>query len=139
MQRNITRYEEQKNRKKVSLNEQKFLAEREKINADKEEEQELEELAKSNKPVFDPENFYNREVLAITVDLVAAHAAREGELAISCRQLQIYRPVSHERHGPFLLISAATRPATAVFSEISKAIGAATDAGMPGRIFFSSL
>jgi carboxyl-terminal processing protease len=70
VQRNIARYEEQKNRKKVSLNEQKFLAEREEINADKEEEKELEELAKSNKPVFDPENFYNREVLAITVDLL---------------------------------------------------------------------
>ena len=52
------------------LNEQKFLAEREEINADKEEEKELEELAKSDKPVFDPENFYNREVLAITVDLL---------------------------------------------------------------------
>ena len=25
---------------------------------------------KGDKPVFDPENFYNREVLAITVDLL---------------------------------------------------------------------
>ena len=66
--RNVARYQEQKNRKTVTLNEQKFLAEREEINADKEEEKELEELARGNKPVFDPENFYNREVLAITVD-----------------------------------------------------------------------
>ncbi len=68
--RNVARYEEQKSRKTVPLNEQKFLAEREEINADKEEEKELEEMAKNNKPVFDPENFYNREVLAITVDLL---------------------------------------------------------------------
>ena len=68
--RNITRYEEQKNRKTMPLNEEKFLAEREKINADTEEEKDLEELAKGDKPVFDPENFYNREVLAITVDLL---------------------------------------------------------------------
>jgi carboxyl-terminal processing protease len=66
--RNVARYQEQKNRKTVTLNEQKFLAEREEINADKEEEKELEELTRGNKPVFDPENFYNREVLAITVD-----------------------------------------------------------------------
>ena len=68
VERNITRYQEQKNRKKVTLNEQKFLAEREEIDADKDEEKELEEISKSNKPVFDPTNFYNREVLAITVD-----------------------------------------------------------------------
>jgi carboxyl-terminal processing protease len=68
--RNITRYEAQKNRKTVPLNEQKFQAERDEINADKEEEKELEELAKGDKPVFDPENFYNREILAITVDLL---------------------------------------------------------------------
>jgi carboxyl-terminal processing protease len=68
--RNVARYQEQKNRKTVTLNEQKFLAEREEINADKEEEKEFEDLAKQNKPVFDPENFYNREVLAITVDLL---------------------------------------------------------------------
>ena len=43
-------------------------AEREEIDADKDEEKELEEITKSNKPVFDPANFYNREVLAITVD-----------------------------------------------------------------------
>lgn len=68
--RNIARYQEQKNRKTVTLNEQKFLAERDEINADKEEEKELEDLNKANKPIFDPENYYNREVLAIAVDLL---------------------------------------------------------------------
>ncbi len=75
--RNVARLQQQKNRKSVNLNEQKFLAEREEINADKEEEKELEELAKETRPVFDPENFYNQEVLAITVDyLQLARLAR---------------------------------------------------------------
>ncbi|MBI2825603.1 MAG: carboxy terminal-processing peptidase [Planctomycetia bacterium] len=68
VERRIVRYQEQKNRKSVTLNEKKFLAEREEVNADKEEEREFEELANRTKPVFDPNNFYNREVLAITVD-----------------------------------------------------------------------
>ena len=44
--RNIDRYEEQKARKTVTLNEEKFLKERAEMNADKEEEKKIEELNK---------------------------------------------------------------------------------------------
>ena len=50
--KNIARYNEQKKRKRVSLNEQKFMAERAEINADKEEEKEIEELNNPNRPVL---------------------------------------------------------------------------------------
>lgn len=65
--RNITRYEEQKSRKTVTLNETKFLEERAELNADKEQEKEIEELNNPNKPVVE-RNFYFNEVLEITLD-----------------------------------------------------------------------
>jgi carboxyl-terminal processing protease len=65
--RNITRYEEQKSRKTVTLNEKKFLEERAELNADKEQEKEIEELNDPNKPVV-VRNFYFNEVLEITID-----------------------------------------------------------------------
>ncbi len=66
--KNIARYNDQKKRKRVSLNEQTFMAERAEVNADKEEEKELEKLANPNRPVFDLKSFYNQEILAIAVD-----------------------------------------------------------------------
>jgi carboxyl-terminal processing protease len=66
--KNIERYNDQKKRKRISLNEQTFLGERAEVNADKEEEKELEKLANPNRPVFDLKSFYNQEVLAIAVD-----------------------------------------------------------------------
>lgn len=81
--KNIDRYNEQKKRKRVSLNEQTFLGERAEVNADKEEEKELEKLANPNRPVFDLKSFYNQEVLAIAVDyfklLQAPPAATVGK------------------------------------------------------------
>src|ERR1700722_19136607 len=70
--KNIARYNEQKKRKRVSLNEQEFMAERAEVNADKEEEKELEKLANPNRPVFDTKSFYNQEVLAIAIDYFKA-------------------------------------------------------------------
>ena len=70
--KNIARYNEQKKRKRVSLNEQVFLSERAEVNADKEEEKEIEKLSNPNRPVFDMKSFYNQEVLAIAADYVKA-------------------------------------------------------------------
>ena len=66
-QRNIVRYKEQKAKKTVTLNEAKFVKEREELNADKEEEKTYEELnnAGNNGIVRD---YYLDEVMAIAVD-----------------------------------------------------------------------
>ena len=68
VERNIERYRQQKNRKTVPLNEAKFLAERAELNADREEEKELEKSMNAKKVVFDRSDFYNREALDITLD-----------------------------------------------------------------------
>jgi len=65
--KNIKRYEEQKAKKEVPLNEQKFLARREEFDADKEEENTFEENAHGPTEVF-KRDFYNNEVLGITLD-----------------------------------------------------------------------
>ncbi len=81
--KNIARYNDQKKRKRVSLNEQTFLAERAEVNADKEEEKELEKLANPNRPVFDQKSFYNQEILNLGIDylklLQAPSAATVGK------------------------------------------------------------
>ncbi|HUY31204.1 MAG TPA: carboxy terminal-processing peptidase [Pirellulales bacterium] len=66
--RDIQRYLEQKERKSVSLNERKFMAEREELSAEREEEKQFEELSNTKRPVFDKTDFYNQETLAIAVD-----------------------------------------------------------------------
>jgi carboxyl-terminal processing protease len=77
IKRRIDRYQEQKNRKTITLNEEKFLADRAELNAETEEEREIEALTDTKKAVFDVKNFYNREALAITLDyLQLARLAR---------------------------------------------------------------
>ncbi|HQU46390.1 MAG TPA: carboxy terminal-processing peptidase, partial [Pirellulales bacterium] len=66
--RNIDRYQQQKSRKTIALNEEKYLAERAELNAEKEEEDQLEDLTHSRRVVFDTKSFYNQEVLDIAVD-----------------------------------------------------------------------
>lgn len=66
--RNINRYLEQKERKYVTLNEQKFLAEREEINADKEEQKQIEEMSESADAI--KRDYYLDEAMAITLDYV---------------------------------------------------------------------
>jgi len=63
----IERYEEKKKLKRVTLNEKKFLEEWAEINAQREEEKELEELPDSRKTEI-KRDFYLNEALAITAD-----------------------------------------------------------------------
>ena len=69
LQKNIERYEEQKAKKEVPLNEQKFLARRAELDADEEEEKTFEDQANGDgdDEVF-KRNYYNNEVLTITLD-----------------------------------------------------------------------
>ena len=68
----IARYEDQKNRKSISLNEKVFMAEWAEINADKEQEKEMEEINDPNRPVFDTDSFYSKEIVAVTLDYIRA-------------------------------------------------------------------
>ncbi len=65
--RNIERYRKQKEAKRVSLNEEKFLADRADINAEKEEEKKFDELNGGQAPVVKRDYYFN-EALAITLD-----------------------------------------------------------------------
>jgi carboxyl-terminal processing protease len=65
--RHIQIYREQKAKKEVPLNEKKFLARREEFDAEKDEEETLEEQAHGTTEVF-KRDFYNNEVVAITLD-----------------------------------------------------------------------
>ena len=67
LKRNIQRYEEQKAKKEVPLNEKKFIARREEFDAEKEEEKTFEEHERGTTEVF-KRDFYNNEVLALTLD-----------------------------------------------------------------------
>jgi carboxyl-terminal processing protease len=63
----IERYKQQKERKRVSLNESKFLAERAELNAEKEEENQFDQLDDPNRPVVKRDYYFN-EALAVTLD-----------------------------------------------------------------------
>jgi carboxyl-terminal processing protease len=66
----IENYKMLKERKRVQLNEEKFFADRKKLNLEKEEEKELEEETSSNAPIF-KRDAYNNEALAICMDYLA--------------------------------------------------------------------
>ena len=68
LQKKIDRYMEQKERKTVTLNEKKFLAERKEVNADEEEKKKIEELADKEEGI--ERDYYLDEILAMTVDYV---------------------------------------------------------------------
>jgi len=63
----IAKYKEQKSRKTITLNEEKFLKERAELNADKKEQEELEELNDPNKNGIE-RDYYLDEAIAITID-----------------------------------------------------------------------
>jgi carboxyl-terminal processing protease len=65
--KNIERYKEQKAKKRVTLNKQEFMAQREEIDADQEEEKQFEEQALPTDEVV-KRDFYFNEVLAIAAD-----------------------------------------------------------------------
>src|SRR4029450_2249368 len=69
LQRDIERYLEQKAKKEVPLSEQKFMARRAELDADKEEEKTFEHQANGDgdDKIF-KRNYYNNEVLNITLD-----------------------------------------------------------------------
>ena len=67
--RDITRFNEAKEKKRISLNKEKFMAEKAELTAEKQEEKELEEMNDPNRPVV-KRDFYFNEVLAITADYV---------------------------------------------------------------------
>jgi carboxyl-terminal processing protease len=63
----ITRYQEQKDRDTVTLNREKFLAERAELNSEKEEEEMFEEQNNPLRPVFKLDD-YGQETLNVTTD-----------------------------------------------------------------------
>ena len=77
----IGQYEEQKKNKLISVNEKEFCARREEVNAEKEEEAQIEETTEADDDIF-PDSFYNTEVLNITVDYINA-LGENKKLALS--------------------------------------------------------
>ncbi len=67
LERRIKSYQDQKAKKYVTLNEEKFFKEREELDANKEEEKEIKEQAGGDRPVF-RRNYYNNEILDVTLD-----------------------------------------------------------------------
>lgn len=63
----IARYLEQKGRKTVTLNKEKFLKERAELDAEKKQEELLEDMTNPSRPVYKMDG-YGEEVLAIAVD-----------------------------------------------------------------------
>ncbi len=79
--RRIARYEEQKDAKTVTLNKEKFLAQRAELNAEKEEEDMYDDISNPNRPVFKMDD-YDKEALDITVDylqLLGGHKIAEAQ------------------------------------------------------------
>jgi carboxyl-terminal processing protease len=63
----IQRYEEQKDRKTITLNKEKFLAERKELDSDKEQEELFENMTDPTRPVYEMDG-YGQEAIDITVD-----------------------------------------------------------------------
>ncbi len=69
---NIERYKEQKARKYVTLNKEAFLAERAELNAEREQQKQLEEMNEGNSSAEIKRDYYLDEAIAITVDFLNA-------------------------------------------------------------------
>jgi carboxyl-terminal processing protease len=63
----IDQFNEQQKSKRVSLNKEKFMAQKSELTAEKQEEKEFEEMNEADRPIF-KRDFYGNEVLAITTD-----------------------------------------------------------------------
>jgi carboxyl-terminal processing protease len=82
--RNIARYKEQKAKKYVTLNEAQFLKERAELNADKQEEKELDRILNDSGVKRD---FYLDEAMAIAVDyLNLGHLAKSQHESLGANQ-----------------------------------------------------
>ncbi len=81
----VARFEEQKKKKYVTLNQDKFLKERAELNSDKEEEKTIEKLNDPNGNKIE-RDYYLDEVLAITVDYTRLlSAAKLQNMAVGAR------------------------------------------------------
>jgi hypothetical protein len=69
--RRINRYKEEKKNKSVTLNREKFEAERKELNSEKEEEKIYDDLSDPNRAVFKMDD-YDKEALNITIDYLNA-------------------------------------------------------------------
>jgi len=67
LQKKIAKYREQKERKAISLNEEKFFARRQELNAEKEEEKEFDNQQNGEEEIIKRDFYYN-EVLAIAAE-----------------------------------------------------------------------
>jgi carboxyl-terminal processing protease len=65
--RQIDRYEEQKDRKTITLNKEKFLAERKELDSEKEQEELFENMTDPTRPVYEMDG-YGQEAIDVTVD-----------------------------------------------------------------------
>jgi len=65
--RKIERYLERKENPTVTLNQEKFLAERAEVNMEKDQEEFFDQLQDEDRPIF-PSTPYNKEVVAIALD-----------------------------------------------------------------------
>jgi carboxyl-terminal processing protease len=84
--RRIERYKEQKAKKMVTLNEKDFFAERAELDAEKEEEKQLEEQAVASDEVV-KRDFYMNEVLAIAAEVVQVLDAGCDQLVVGVAKL----------------------------------------------------
>lgn len=75
--RDIERFKVQKQRKSISLNREKFIADKGELTPEKQEEKEFEELNDPNRPVVKRDYYFN-EVLAITTDYAAMLGAPQA-------------------------------------------------------------
>lgn len=77
LEADIAKYLEQREQKSVTLNEAKYVQRREELDADREDEKQFEDqLEHSTKRVFE-KDFYNSEVLAVTLDYLGLLSGRQ--------------------------------------------------------------
>ncbi len=79
--RRIDKYETQKDRTEITLNLGDFLADRKELDTDKEKEEIGEEMSDADRPVFDMEDHYNQEAVAITIDYIRLLQANKLAIA----------------------------------------------------------
>lgn len=74
--KDINRYREQKAKKSVTLNEEKFFAQRAELDADKEDEKQFEEIEDEDDEIV-KRDYYFEEALNVTVDYLKELAAKK--------------------------------------------------------------
>jgi carboxyl-terminal processing protease len=83
--RNVVRYKEQKAKKTITLNREKFLKERAELNADKEEQDAIEKHSEMNDGVIE-RDYYLDEALAITTDYLNLQRVGNVQNAVGVQQ-----------------------------------------------------